>query len=130
MSTGPVDLADLSEHDWVLSGTRNYYGRAMRSACQQAGFEPRVAHEVDEQPTALAIVAAGLGITLMSDLGRPFLPAAGVDVLELTQNVRRQLLVAYDHATHSRPAISAFLRSARRMASTAGLTHPRPAPPR
>ncbi len=126
---GPVDLADLSEHDWVLSSTRNYYGRAMRSACQRAGFEPRVTHEVDEQPTALAIVAAGLGITMMSNLGRPFLPATGVDVLQLKQTVRRRLMVAYDHSAHSRPAISAFLRSARSNARAAGLTHPRPAPP-
>lgn len=121
---GPIDLADLSDHDWVLSGTRSYYGRAMRSACQRAGFQPRVVHEVDEQPTALAIVAAGLGVTLMSDLGRPFLPATGVHVLELEQTVRRQLLVAYNESAHGRPAISAFVRSARRMAHSAGLTRP------
>ncbi len=117
-----VDLADLADRDWVMSGERNYYGRAMRSACQQAGFEPRVIHEVDEQPTALAMVAAGLGVTLMSDLGRPFVPAAGVDVLALEQTVRRQVLVAYDKSTHSRPAVSAFLASARRCAPAAGLS--------
>lgn len=122
---GPVDLADLSDHDWVLSGTRNYYGRAMRSACQRAGFEPRVVHEVDEQPTALALVAAGLGVTLMSDLGRPFLPAR-VEVLALEQTVRRRLLVAYDQSAQGRPAISLFLRSARRTARAAGLSRARP----
>ncbi len=117
-----IDLAELAEHDWVLSGKHGYYGRAMRSACRQAGFEPRVVHEVDEQPTALAMVAAGLGVTLMSDLGRPFVPAAGVDVVELKQAVRRQVLVAYDKATHSRPAVSVFLASARRCAPAAGLS--------
>ncbi len=119
---GPADLADLADHDWVLAGARTYYGRAMRSACRGAGFEPRVVHEVDEQPTALALVAAGLGVTLMSDLGRAFLPAAGVDVLPLRQTVRRQLLVAYDQSAHGRPAVSAFLRSARRTARAAGLS--------
>lgn len=119
---GPIDLAELAEYEWVLSGTRNYYGRAMRRACQQAGFEPRVVHEVDEQPTALAMVAAGLGLTMMSDLGRPFLPTDGVDVLSLEQTVRRQLLLAYDQSAHQRPAISAVLRGARRMADTAGLS--------
>lgn len=126
---GVVDLADLSDHDWVLPGTRNYYGRAMRSACQRSGFEPRVVHEVDEQPTALAIVAAGLGVTLMSDLGRPFLPTTGVDVLALEQTVRRQLLVAHDQSAHSRPAISAFLHSARRSALASGLSLARPGSP-
>lgn len=119
-----VDLADLADHDWVLSGERNYYGRAMRSACRQAGFEPRVVHEVDEQPTALAMVGAGLGLTLMSDLGRAFLPPSGVDVLSLRQRVRRQVLVAYDQATHHRPAVAVFLQSARRNARAAGLSRP------
>lgn len=120
-----IDLSRLADRDWVLSGSHNYYGRAMRSACRAAGFEPRVVHEVDEQPTALAMVAAGLGVTLMSDLGRPFLPASGVDVLELRQAVRRQVLVAYDKSTHSRPAVSAFLASTRRCAPAAGLSRGR-----
>lgn len=38
---GPVDLADCAEDNWVLSGPDNYYGRAMRGACRQAGFEPK-----------------------------------------------------------------------------------------
>ena len=123
-SRGRIDLADLADRGWVMPGTQNYYGRAMRSACRRAGFEPRVIHEVAEQPTALAMVAAGLGVTLMSDLGRAFLPGAGVDVLALRQTVRRQVLVAYHQSTHSRPAVSAFLQSARRSARAAGLTQP------
>ncbi|GAB2766640.1 LysR family transcriptional regulator [Nocardioides salsibiostraticola] len=117
-----IDLADLADCDWVMSGLDNYYGRAMRSACRQAGFDPRVVHEVDEQPTALAMVAAGLGVTLMSDLGRAFLPAEGVDVLEIAQTVRRQVLVACDQSADSRPAVSAFLQSVRRNARAAGLS--------
>lgn len=125
-ASGPVDLADLSAYDWVLSGSKNYYGRAMRSACQRAGFEPRVVYEVDEQPTALALVGAGLGLTLMSHLGRPFLPATGLDVLELEQTVSRQLLLGYDQSAHRRPAITAFLASARRTALASGLGRPQP----
>lgn len=125
---GQVDLADLAAYQWVLPGSRNYYGRAMRHACQLAGLEPRVVYEVDEQPTALAMVAAGLGLTLMSDLGRPFLPDAGVDVLDLKQTVRRQLLLGYDQSAHRRPAISAFLASARRTALASGLGRPQSGP--
>ncbi|HKJ12408.1 MAG TPA: LysR family transcriptional regulator [Ornithinimicrobium sp.] len=116
-----VDIADLADVDWVMSGTRNYYGRALRQACRQAGFDPRVVHDVDEQPTALAMVAAGLGVTLMSDLGRSFLPASGVDVVALRQSVRRQVLMAHSHTTTGRPAVSAFLASARRAWAVAGL---------
>lgn len=113
--SGKVCLADLAEQDWVISGPRTYYGRAVRSACRQAGFEIQVAHEVDEQATALAMVAAGLGITLMSDLGRAFLPDGGVDVIDLTRPLKRQLLLAHADASVSRPAIRVFLESATRI---------------
>ena len=112
---GKVRLADLGEEDWVMSGPRTYYGRVVRTACRQAGFDVRITHEVDEQATALAMVAAGLGITLMSDLGRAFLPDDGVDVLDLTRPLRRQLLLAHADASRGRPAIRAFLRSAARI---------------
>ena len=125
---GVVELATLADQDWIMSGPDNYYGRAMRSACQRAGFEPRTTHQVDEQPTALAMVAAGLGITLMSDLGRSFLPTHGVDTHQLSVPVRRQILVGHDEAASGRPAVAAFVGSALRAASAAGLSLPGPRP--
>ncbi len=110
-----VRLADLADQDWVMSGPRTYYGRAVRTACRKAGFEVRITHEVDEQATALAMVAAGLGITLMSDLGRAFLPDTGVDVLDLTRPLQRQILLAHADASLHRPAIKIFLESAARI---------------
>ena len=113
--SGKVRLADLAEQEWVMSGPQTYYGRAVRTACRRAGFEIQVAHEVDEQATALAMVAAGLGITLMSDLGRAFLPDVGVDVIDLTRPLNRQILVAHADASAGRPAIRVFLESATRI---------------
>ena len=112
----PVRLADLSDRDWVISGPHTYYGRAIRAACNRAGFEPRIVHEVDEQPTALAMVAAGLGITLMSDLGRVFLPA-NVEVTPLTRPLKRQLLVAHHPEGGRRPAVKVVVGSVKRTAA-------------
>jgi hypothetical protein len=67
-------LSDLADLDWIISGPETYYGRAMRTACARAGFEPSVRHQVNEQATALAMVASGLGIALMSELGGTFMP--------------------------------------------------------
>ncbi len=113
--TAKVRLGDLVDQDWVMSGPQTYYGRAVQYACRQAGFDIRITHEVNEQATALAMVAAGLGITLMSDLGRAFLPDTGIDVLDLTRPLRRQLLIAHHDASSGRPAIRAFLESTARV---------------
>ena len=119
---GPVPLASLAGLPWVVSGTHTYYGRAIRSACRAAGFELDVTHEVDEQATALAMVGAGLGVTLVSDLARHVGHVGGVDVHRLAEPVVRQVLVAHDAATAARPTVQAFLASVRRAARTAGLT--------
>lgn len=116
---GIVRLADLAEQEWVISGPRTYYGRAIRSACRQAGFDMQITHEVDEQATALAMVAAGLGITLMSDLGRAFLPDAGIDVIDLARPLKRHLLLAHADASTGRAAIRVFLESTTRVAAQA-----------
>ncbi|CAN5803551.1 LysR family transcriptional regulator [soil metagenome] len=110
---GAVRLGDLADHDWIISGPHTYYGRAVRAACRRAGFELRIAHQVNEQATALAMVAAGLGITLMSDLAQTFRPA-GVDVLELRRPIHRRLLIAHQTAARQRPAVPIFVDSATR----------------
>lgn len=113
--TGPtVSLADLADHDWILSSTQTYYGRAVRAACQRAGFDLRIRHQVDEQATALAMVGAGLGISLMSNLGESFRPS-GIDVLDLDEPLQRRLLIAHQTRAHYRPAIPVFLDSATRV---------------
>ncbi|MQA03473.1 MAG: LysR family transcriptional regulator [Streptosporangiales bacterium] len=107
---GPVRLADLADLDWVISGPHTYYGRAVRAACRRAGFDLRVTHQVDEQATALAMVASGAGITLMSDLGKVFCPDT-VDVFPLTKAIKRRLVVAHHPEATRRPAIRAVLES-------------------
>ena len=117
-----IDLGDLGDQDWIMSGPDNYFGRALQSACRRAGFEPNIAHQVNEQPTALAMVAAGLGVTLTSDLGQSFLPARGVDVHQLRVPVRRQILVGYNEAAKDRPVVPIFVDAAVRAASSSGLS--------
>lgn len=41
------------------------YAEVVRSACEDAGFTPRVVQEVREMQTALSLVAAGFGVALL-----------------------------------------------------------------
>jgi DNA-binding transcriptional LysR family regulator len=62
-----IKLADLAEEPWVTSkhsGCR----RITERACQESGFEPRIAFEADETMAAQSLVAAGVGVTLLPRL--------------------------------------------------------------
>jgi len=61
-------LADLAEESWIASSDGCGCRRIQERACQEAGFEPRVAFEADETLAAQALVAAGVGVTVLPRL--------------------------------------------------------------
>lgn len=65
-SHGQVHLADLAEDPFVSYPSR--YGSTMfeltMSACQEAGFAPRIVQEVTHTSTLVCFVAAGFGVAL------------------------------------------------------------------
>jgi DNA-binding transcriptional LysR family regulator len=81
-----VAIADLAEEDFVLIDRKvepelhDYYV----SACNTAGFSPRVAHEVNSTSVAIGLTAGGLGIGFAPSSARlaaqhnvAYLPIAG-----------------------------------------------------
>src|SRR5438552_4186185 len=61
-------LADLAEESWIASSDRNGCRQITERACQDAGFELKVAFEADETLASQALVAAGVGVTLLPRL--------------------------------------------------------------
>jgi DNA-binding transcriptional LysR family regulator len=60
-----VDFGDLAGEQWVMESFRDRF----MAACLTAGFAPRVVATADDHMTIQTLVAAGLGITLTSELG-------------------------------------------------------------
>src|SRR4051812_21647989 len=62
-------LADLADDAWI-AGTRDYEcNRLINRACAVAGFEPRIAFESDDYTAMQGFVAAGVGVSLIAELG-------------------------------------------------------------
>ncbi|TDW15041.1 LysR family transcriptional regulator [Kribbella kalugense] len=62
-----VRLAELADEDFVIhaGGGRSVMHDTVVELCREAGFEPRVRHEVAETSTLVTFVAAGLGIAVV-----------------------------------------------------------------
>jgi len=106
-----LGLAALADLPWIMSGPGTELGRRVRAACQDAGFTPRVTHQVDEHATAMSMVAAGLGVTLVPGLALSFAPP-GLDIAPLTPRMRRRIFLAGRRPALRRPALRAFLSAA------------------
>lgn len=116
-------LADLARHPWILSGRRSHFGRAVRTACHAAGFEPTVVHEVGEQATALAMVRAGLGVTLVSDLGLQLMPS-DVDIVPLDDTLFRTVSVTYRTTDAGRTSLQLVVAAIEDAADALGVGSP------
>lgn len=124
-SSAPVrEPADaLREHrdsPWVL-GTRGTLCHSMAvRTCQAAGFEPRQAHTVDDFGVALQLVAAGVGVALVPELGAVDVP----DTVVLTAlPIGRRTRIAFRAGSRERAAPAA-VRAALHRAAAALRTTP------
>ncbi len=60
-----VEFTDLADERWVMERFRDRF----TAACTVAGFSPHIAATCDDQVTVQSLVAAGMGITLINELG-------------------------------------------------------------
>ncbi|WP_280348521.1 LysR substrate-binding domain-containing protein [Nocardia neocaledoniensis] len=122
-----VTLAELAEYPWILAPARSHFGNSARLAFQSAGIAPRIDHEVEEQATAMAMAAAGLGVTLVSDLGLALRPP-GVDIVALGDILTRTVSLAYRTNSARRTALLLVIDAIRAAAAGKGLDASPPAP--
>ena len=85
-----LKLADLAEDPWIASTPRCGCRQITDRACLDAGFESRVAFEADETMSAMALVAAGVGVTIFPRLAlNPMHPGVVARPLGAKAPVRR-----------------------------------------
>jgi DNA-binding transcriptional LysR family regulator len=64
-----VRLSDFAEDPWIAGIYDCECNRLIMRACAVAGFEPRIAFETDDYTAMQGFVAAGVGVSLIAELG-------------------------------------------------------------
>lgn len=109
-----IDLAELRDELFIGFREGSMLRRLLQSAGEQAGFEPRVAFESNEVARINAMVARGLGVSL---LPRSDVEGSGVPVALATVNkpsLSRDVTLVWRAERRHAPAAAAFLDLARR----------------
>lgn len=101
-----ASLDDFADRRFIAPSPATSCGSSVVVACRSAGFEPDIAHQIDDFPTMMRLVAAGAGVALVPDLGLIGLPA-GVGVVDIDRPFSRTIQIAYRTASASRPAVAA-----------------------
>ena len=64
-----VRLADLAAEPWIGGAPDCECNRMISQACLRHGFDPRIAFETDDYAAVQGFVAAGVGVSLIAELG-------------------------------------------------------------
>jgi DNA-binding transcriptional LysR family regulator len=62
-------LADVAADAWIGGSAGCECSRLIMRSCAAAGFDPRIAFETDEYSAVQGLVAAGVGVSLIAELG-------------------------------------------------------------
>jgi DNA-binding transcriptional LysR family regulator len=123
-----IGLAELRDEQWVDNDfSRGPCRQVVLDACAAAGFSPGFHIETHDYPSAIAFVAAGIGITVLPRLGTVTLPP-GVRVVPVVDPVpRRRVLLRTRNAVREHPAVrraAELLRDAAASTRSAPLRQP------
>jgi DNA-binding transcriptional LysR family regulator len=109
--TRPLELAQLAAEPWVGGAADSAWYRIASHHCRAAGFTPQVAFASDDYAAVQALVAAGLGVSVIPGLAVAH-PLPGVEVRPLAANAPvREICAARPRDGYRGPAVSAMLDS-------------------
>jgi DNA-binding transcriptional LysR family regulator len=112
-----VELARLAGERWIDNDfARGWCRQNLLDACRSAGFSPPFRVEAHDYPTALAFVAAGIGITVLPRLGAAALPPGLRAVPVTAPAVRRSIHALVQTSVEASPPVRCVLEELRRCA--------------
>ncbi|GAB7193561.1 LysR family transcriptional regulator [Kineococcus sp. NUM-3379] len=99
-----VDLSGLAAETWLAAHPDAPCSQILDAACRRAGFSPRTRHRAMDYDVVLAMVAAGLGLGLVSRLSLGPVPDAVV-LRPLEPAAARHVWLATRPGGQERPAV-------------------------
>ncbi|GAA4988709.1 LysR family transcriptional regulator [Kineococcus glutinatus] len=122
-----VDAALLREETWLAAHPDAPCSQILEATCRAAGFAPRTRHRAMDYDVVLAMVAAGLGLGLVSRLALGPVPAQVV-LRPLAGGAARHVWLATRPGGLQRPAVRHLLAALRSTVQTAVPSPPAPIP--
>ncbi|MCY0934876.1 LysR family transcriptional regulator [Streptomyces sp. H34-S4] len=99
-------LRTHADEPWITATPGTLCHAMTVRACGDAGFTPRIRHQVDEFATVLALVAAGQGVAVVPQLGITGHADPAVALTRLA--MERRTNVAFRSGAAAHPAVAAF----------------------
>jgi DNA-binding transcriptional LysR family regulator len=109
----PRELSDLRDAFWVMDAESSQFFQVVVRACRASGFEPHIRSNCKDYSVIIALVEAGLGVSMLPGLA---LHARDVSVVTLPTNppLTRRVGAAIRPERRAHPALVSILAELRR----------------
>ena len=107
-----IGLTDLADDPWVLAQEGASCHDHISGVCADAGFQPRGRHRATDFLAALALTAAGCGVTLLPRLGVPLRLPEGLVLVPLRGGYPRRISLIAMREGADYPELVEALRTA------------------
>ena len=111
-----IDLKDIAHEPWISWSRRSICNDWLVLTLRSQGVEPVIAHHAAEQQSQLALVSAGLGLSILPRLGRGRLPD-NVRAIPVRPALSRHVYAIWRSDAARRPAIRAAIEALRAVAA-------------
>jgi DNA-binding transcriptional LysR family regulator len=109
----PLELSELSGEPWIGGAPTSAWYRIASDACRRVGFMPQADFASDDHIAVQALVAAGLGVSVIPGLAVMH-PLPGLEVRKLGPGAPlRHISAARSRDAYRGPAVSAMIDSLR-----------------
>ncbi|WP_227935315.1 LysR family transcriptional regulator [Alkalihalobacillus deserti] len=106
--TSPIAVRELAEVPFIATTKTSIYFSHIMSICNQAGFHPKISQEALGLPTIISLVAAGMGVALISRLSYEKHTNPNIVFKEISPVTNLQTSCAW-HKDEKSPAVNTFL---------------------
>ncbi|WP_274918615.1 LysR family transcriptional regulator [Streptomyces sp. WZ-12] len=103
---------DLREERWIGQGSGAMCHEWLVRCFSDLGIEPDIAYQIEEYESQIALLTAGLGVTMLPRLGRGDLPST-VRVVPMQPPPHRRVSAVWRSQAGRRPALHAALAALR-----------------
>jgi LysR family transcriptional regulator, transcription activator of glutamate synthase operon len=107
-----IPLQMLADEDFVLSEKQTMLYRLSISACEQSGFEPKIAYTDHKHENILAFVIKGLGVALMMKRLALYISSPKIAIVDITPSVTTHISLCYLKGIKLSDAANHFLSCA------------------
>jgi LysR family transcriptional activator of glutamate synthase operon len=107
-----IPLQMLADEDFVLSEKQTMLYRLSVSACEQSGFEPKIAYTDHKHENILAFVIKGMGVALMMKRLALYISSPKIAIVDITPSVSTQVSLCYLKGVNLSDAANHFMSCA------------------